>query len=166
MRAKLPPVLHALMSALRRRADNTGASMFCNRSGRLVPLRGNGSVPDLDGKWKRRLHAAPASSPTSPGVDAPRAAKDRTSARTWRRIQGSKQTCFRTTSPGRRTCEPRRSPLAPRAPLCRFPGASPKPRGPPGARSRLSTPTWRYFKLRFNLDVHIQLEIEMAARHV
>jgi hypothetical protein len=27
---------------------------------------------------------------------------------------------------------------APRVPLCRFPGASPKPRGPPGARSRLS----------------------------
>jgi len=37
MRAKLPPVLHALMNALRRRADNTGAGMSCNRLGRLVP---------------------------------------------------------------------------------------------------------------------------------
>ena len=37
--AKLPPVLHALMNTLRRRADNTGTSVSCNHLDRLVPAK-------------------------------------------------------------------------------------------------------------------------------
>ena len=57
-RAKLPPVLHALMNALRRRADNTGASMSCNRLGRLAPANTSRRPGDGHHHAPRRAVAA------------------------------------------------------------------------------------------------------------